>query len=227
MKKSILIILISLSFMSVYSQTEKGKMFVGGLIDYYSYRISCIDSLNKNDLNYKKFQFIPVFGYFITNNFAIGLNINFGTYSDTQSNSWNSPYITTRKTKSITYGGGGFARYYCKIVDKFFFILNGGITYTSQPEKLTYSHTDPSYVFPSNSPANQDIQNHITDCTLAPGLIYFITPKLGIQIDFGKLYYTNSTSKNTTFKYAVQNNQQISGINLNSSTFHFGLSYYF
>lgn len=202
-------------------------MFVGGQIDFYSHKNSSVDSLYKDDYNYKEFQLIPDFGYFITNNFAIGLNFNFGTNNQKQKYSSYSTYFITQETKSTTYGGGGFARYYCKIADKFFFILNGGITYTSQPEKLTYSTTDPSYVFSSNNPANQEIQNHNTDITIAPGLTYFMTPKLGIQVDFGNLYYTNSTSKNTTIKRDNHNNNQSTGINLNSSTFNVGLSYYF
>jgi len=227
MKKSVLFALLSFAFLCSNAQTEQGKIFIGGQINFNSQKTSNLDSVLVTDYSNKGFQFIPNIGYFVANNFAIGINLDFGTSSSSQTYVSNSPYTSTNSTTSVTYGGGVFARYYCKIADKFFFVLNAGITYSTQPEKVTQSSNDPNSVYSYDYPANQNIQQHVTNITLAPGLTYFMTTKLGIQVNFGNLFYTNNTSKNTTITRDNHNNYQYSGVNLNSSTFNVGLNYYF
>lgn len=204
MKKSIVIVMTLFSFLSGYSQTGKGKKFLGGQISFSNATQSELDAASDVTYDTKnlQFQFMPEFGYFIKDNLAIGLNLNFGVSSRSTTS---DVVYTSNKLNSINYGGGGYVRYYSKIADKFYFILSGILTYTFTQDKDEIT----------------DVKTNINNISLAigPGLAYFITPKLGLQGSLGSIFYNAMRSKG--------NNTDSYGISLNLSTFNFGLSYYF
>jgi hypothetical protein len=229
MKKSLLVLIAIFTITTCYSQTKTGSKLIGGEFNLGGYTNSNLDSLYKYDRNYLGFQIVPCFGYFIKDNFAIGVNFNFGITDANDKNTHTdyTPTETTVKTNSISYGGGGFARYYKKIADKFFFYANGDIAYTYQVQKSDYTTSNPNYVYPSSSPAHQEVQYNIISVDINPGLVYFATPKLGIHTAFGEIYYTNSTSKNISLHFDNHYNYSNYGINLNMTTFYLGINYYF
>lgn len=229
MKKVVLNLMAILTFITCYSQTEKGKNFIGGQISISGNTNSNHDTLYNYDLNSFGFQFNPGYGHLIKNNFAVGCNLKFGISNETQNNEYpnQSPSKSERKNNSISYGIGGFARFYKKIIDKFFFYVNGEVSYKYQIDKLVYSNNDPNYVFPSYNPANQKIQSNSISLRINPGLVYFVTSKLGIQATFGDIYYINSSSKNESVSFDNYKNTSNYGINLNISTFSLGLNYFF
>jgi hypothetical protein len=229
MRKSLLTFIAIVTITNCYSQTEKGKKIIGGQFNLSSYNYSDLDTLFKFDRNYLEFQIVPSFGYFIKDNFAIGVNLNFGFSNSTEknANSYNTLTETTAKANSISYGGGGFARYYKKIADKFFFYANGEVAYTYKVQKSDYSTSNPNYVYPPTSPAHQEVQYNTISVEINPGLVYFATPKLGIQTSFGDIFYNNSTSKNISLLHDNHNNSHNYGISLNMRTFYLGINYYF
>lgn len=229
MKKVVLNLIAILIFTTCYSQTEKGKNFIGGQISISGNTTSNHDTLYKYDMNSFGFQFNPGFGHLIKNNFAVGCDLKFGISNETQKNEYSnqSPSKIDRKTNSMSCGIGGYARYYKKIIDKFFFYVNGEVSYTYQINKLVYSSNDPNYVFPSYNPANQKVQSNIISLSINPGLVYFVTSKLGIQAAFGNIYYINSSSKNISVSFDNHKNADNYGINLNISTLSLGLNYFF
>ena len=232
MKKVLLVTLVIFTITSGFAQTEKGKMFIGGNINITGRNNSNKpDSLESEKVKSFSFQINPNVGYFIKDNFAVGINLNFGIANSTQNYnaiSGQLPYYEMNyKDNSITYGGGVFARRYFKIADKFFFLLNGNINYNYQTLKDVRSCNDPNYVFPTDYPATQKSFTKSFGISVNPGLVYFVSPKLGIQTSFGNIFYNNSTSKNTSLLYDNTNNTKIFGANLNISTFSIGLNYYF
>lgn len=228
MKKILLVLIALFTIVTCYSQTEKGKKFIGGQLNLSNNTYSYLDTLYKSNRNSFGFQIVPNFGYFIKDNFAIGVNVNFGVSNTTQNQEQQYlPTKTTSKSNSISYGGGGFARYYKKITDNFFFFANGEVSYIYQTQKFVYSNNDPNYVYPTSDPANQEVQTNSISFDVNPGLVYFVTPKLGIQTTFGDIYYNNSTSKNISLLFDNHRNVNDYGINLNISTFYLGLNYYF
>lgn len=212
-----------------YSQTEKGKMFVGGQISLSGNTNSNLDTLSKYDYNYVNFTFAPNFGYFIMDNFAIGANINLGVSNSKNDYNYTNqtPSLTTNKSTTLSYGVGGFTRYYINITDNFKFFFNGGINYLHQTQKTTNSNNDPNYIYSTSNPATQEHQINNISFAISPGIVYFVTPKLGIQAAFGNINYSYSSSKNTSLSYDNHNNSNNYGINLNLSTFNLGMNYYF
>jgi hypothetical protein len=229
MKKIVLISMAILTIMTCYSQTEKGKKFIGGQFNLSGNTNSYLDTLYKYDNNSFGFQIDPGFGFLIINNFAIGCDIKFGISDITQNIEYPSQIHSksTIKSTSISYGVGGFARYYKKIVDRFFIFVNGDVSYMYQEQKLKYSNNDPNYIYPASNPANQKVQVNNISVVISPGLVYFVTSKLGVQFVFGNIHYTNSTSKNKSLLYDNHNNANNYGININLSTLYLGLNYYF
>jgi len=229
MKKCFLILITVCGIQMGYSQTEKGKMFIGGQINLSGNTTSNLDTLYKYDYNSNGFTIAPNFGYFIIDNFAIGANVNLGVsnYTEKQNYTNQIPSEYTNKYNTLSFGIGGFARYYMNITDNFKFYFNGGMNYLHQIQKTTNSNNDPNYVYSTNNPASQENQINNVSLIISPGLVYFVTPKIGIETAFGNINYSYSSSKNTSLSYDNHNNSSSYGINLNLSTFFLCLNYYF
>jgi hypothetical protein len=229
MKKCFLVLLTVCAMQTSYSQTEKGKNFIGGQINLSGSTSSFLDTLNKFDNNSFGFSVSPNYGYFIADNVAIGVNVNFGISNAVQNSKYsnNIPSEFTYKSNTLSYGGGAFARYYLNISDKFKFYFNGGLNYFYSTQKIKNSNNDPNYVYSTSNPANKEVQTNSLAFAISPGLVYFITPKVGLHTSFGNLNYNYSRSKNISLLYDNHNNSSSYGFNFNLTTFYVGLNYYF
>jgi hypothetical protein len=208
MKFFILSVLFLAVFCTTFSQTERGEKFVGGQLSISEYDNN--NSISFNSSNYKYstdnyyLNFRPCYGYFVKDNFAIGADINFTVsnikYKDEDSNN---------KTKSKTYGIGVFGRRYVNICDNFKFFWAGRLGYNYTREEI-------------NSSA------HVNEIALnvAPGFVYFVTPHISVESQFGNLYYIHS--KGVSEDYADLSTRKNSyGINLDATSLVLGLNYYF
>ena len=234
MKKCFLVLLSVWAIQTSYSQTEKGKMFIGGSgqINLSGNKVSNLDASSKSDNNTFGFSIAPNYGYFIKDNFAIGANINLGVSNSTQNLNYNyinqtPPSTYTNKSNTLSYGIGGFACYYLNITDNFKCYFNGGVSYLYSTQKVKLSNNDPTFVYGTNDPENQEIQTNNISFAFSPGFVYFLTPKIGIQTTFGNIYYNYSSSKNKSLFYDNRTNTGSYGIDLNLSTFSLGMNYYF
>jgi hypothetical protein len=226
MKKSFFILFAVCFMQTAYSQTEKGKMFIGGQFSLGGSTNSGLDSLTTNNSNVVTFSISPNLGYFIKDNLAIGVSLNLGNTGETQNyqNSQNiPPYKTTYNYNYTSYGIGLFVRQYYNITGNFRFYLNGGINYSYQTTKLTNTYTDPY----ANDPTIQENHANNFSINITPGLVYFITPKIGIQTTFGGLNYSYSISTIPNVSYDNHSYSSNYGLNLNISSFALGLNYYF
>jgi len=218
MKKVILIAMACFAIITCQSQTEKGKMFIGGLINFSDGNTSYYDTsgLTGTSKNYH-FQITPNYGYFIKDNFAIGVNLNYLTQSTTNDNTNNSAAnINYTQTKNI-YGAGVFARYYKKLIGNFMFIANGSIAYNYEVDGETGI----------SDPINENNKINSFNVTITPGLVYFISPKFGLETTFGNLNYSYSSTKNNDTSSQSKINTSNFGLNLDFSAFSFGVNYYF
>ncbi len=233
MKKYLLLLIAIFIITITYSQTEKGKLIIDGQFNIYGHSNSDFNILSATDSNSFRFQIIPNFGYFIKDNFAIGVSLNIGVSNGMRfieipnQSPYNTTINSTAKSNSISYGGGGFVRHYKKIVGNLLFSLNGLASYTYQTTKLDYSNNIPNYHYSASDPAHQEIQANTFFVGISPGLIYFMTPKLGIETTFSSIYYSNSSSKNISLLDGNHKNANNYGFNLNITTFYFGFNYNF
>jgi hypothetical protein len=222
MKKYFLILLTACAIQAGYSQTEKGKMFIGGSFNLYGNTHSRLDSSYKYDYDRIGFTIAPNFGYFIADNLATGAFINLGFVKSNQTEDYMNrrTYSSMNNYKSnlLSLGLGGFMRYYINITDKFKFFANGNINYQFQSDKRTYQN---------NYPTNQTEESNNISINISPNFVYFVTPKLGIETSFGNIYYDYSSSKNKSVSYDNHDNSSDYGVNLSLSSFYLGLNYYF
>lgn len=220
MKKALLISMTIFTITTAYSQIGKGNKFIGGRINLYGNNDSHSDTVsNYNSRNFSTY-IIPNIGFFIKDNFAVGANLQLGIINNSSYTEYSNqiPSKTGNKYNSISYGIGGFARYYKKITDNFLLFVNGGVSYAYQTKKIVSTNS----IFPNNEPF-EAIQQSVS-VAVSPGLVYFITPKLGIESSFGNLNYTYSSSKN---KKPINENVNSSQYGINLNYLAFGLSYYF
>ena len=232
MKKRILFLFTLISFHAVYSQTEKGKMFIGGNVNLTGNSNSNLDTSYQSDFSTTTFIFAPNIGYFVADNFAIGANINLGASSLVQNNENKSttaslPSKFTNKTTTLSYGLGGFARYYIDISEKLKFFIKGGINYSYSIHNRKDSNNDPNDVNNANSSPYMDAQTNSISLLCNPGFVYFIGPKLGIETNFGNISYAYSSSTNKSLPYDNKITSHNYSLNVNPSSFCLGLNYYF
>jgi len=216
--------------LKIDASLSKGKILVGGQLSFGGSDNSTLDTLQKYDLKNSSFQFNPNFGYFIKDNLAVGLSMNLGysTSSQTYENSYNNTITkTTSTTNGLSYGFGVFARQYLKIADKFMFYINESVSLILSNNETKRTNSDAGYNFSSNYPATEENKKNDINLSVTPGLIYFLTPKLGLQTSFGNIYFNKSNSTDKNLNFDNHNNSSNYGINLNSSTFYLGLNYYF
>lgn len=229
MRTILLCALLFLVGFSAQSQTEKGRMFIGGQVSFSGSNDTSSDTLNSSTTDYFQVNIIPGFGYFIRDNFALGADINFLYTNDTRNYNYphQIPSEETMKARRLGIGGDIFASYYAKIVSGLYLTATAQAGYRHQSTTNERSSNDTSYVYPPEYPAKQTINSNQFSISVTPGLAYFITPKIGIHGSFGNLYYTYSASENISLSNDNKSHSNSYGVNLNLSTLYFGLSYYF
>lgn len=230
MKKYLLVSMAIFTITIACSQTEKGKKIICAQFNVSGNDNSNVDNLYSIKTNSLGFQIVPGFGYFISDNIAVGVNLKVGI-SNTKSVLINSDQIpdliTTNKSSAKNYGGGVFAKYYKKITTNLLFSLNGEASFSYQTTKLEHSTNDPWYVASPDNPAIQEVQLKSVFAGISPGLVYFISPKLGISTNFSSFYFNNSSSKNISVTFPNDNKVNSYGFNFSITTLYLGLNYNF
>lgn len=184
MKKTyFLVILTFLTCLSLKAQTEKGKFILGGTIN---------PEFNKKRTNFEGNPFFPLSiekwnelnissnikgGYFFINNLVVGLNIN-GNYSHTK---YLSNAFYRDNTTSINLSGGPFLRGYPIKNESFGFFIEGGGNIGVGKNSYDYSRIKNKY------------KSTQLNAYLGPGINYFITEKVGIELS---LFYSYSKEEN-------------------------------
>lgn len=182
-----------------FSQVSQGNVFAGG---------SFIIQNNKYTDNHKSttFGISPRVGYFISNNFSVGLSIGYNHYTDKTTLS-NVLGTYDHKYKNGTFNIGPFARYYKSLgSDKFFLFVEG---------QLSFAHNT---VKNEDKYASSSSDMNSIGVGFTPGFIFFPTPKFGFEANFGSLslsHYLEGSKSTTT------------GLNLNTNSLAFGFNYYF
>lgn len=182
MKYVILVFASVIATTAVYAQTSSGNMMVGGSINFSS---SSREGGSLND--YSSFSVSPSFGYFISDNFAVGTSLTIAT-SRTGTGS--------AKTTSNSFGVGPFARYY-KFTsdDRFAFFGQAGLSFSS-------GKTDPAFGNVTN--------NNALSLSIFPGAAYFFNEHwamelsiTGFQVISSDPDTDNPDDKTTTVNFSI------------------------
>lgn len=176
MKKYLAALAVSILFIAAaQAQTEKGTKIIGGSIDFNKNK-----SEGEFSSNINSFIFSPKAGYFISNNFAIGTNVNFGSTKVNQQNSLYNNY--TNHSVGVT----PFVRHYLTITERFRFISEFNLSWSTSKQKPNqYLENEAEYYVRSN----------YYSAKLSPGLAFFPTKKWAIEMVFPFLSYGKGVTK--------------------------------
>lgn len=194
-----------------HAQTEKGNFLLGGSFNFKS---------EKNSEEYPRtngFGIGPKIGYFISDNFAIGLGVDY-VYSRQK------PFVeyAQNEGQAIRYAHSGyreqglsispFVRYYVNLNTKFKFFGAFSATASDQRGKSIGENQNNTYY---------GTVNKYYGLSLAPGFAFFPTKKLAIEFSTSLLRY----QRQTWSSYLIgSSNGQVINDQYTANVLYFGLS---
>lgn len=181
MKKILFSVALLFAFSVAFSQVEKGTVLLGGSVGFNTNHYNSGKYYNEDQTSY---DLSPAVGYFFTDHFAAGLELNYNhrKYNYESSDPAN---IYGYSDKTNGYGVGPFVRYYKSLSDKVALFGHGSFIYNGYQTKR---------VFDSSTNNNFTLNNSGFNASLRPGIVFFPAKKFGFQLTAGSIGY--STSKN-------------------------------
>lgn len=193
MKKVLLLTCCTISFFAATAQTQSGGMMIGASLGYYSTNYKQTDSKSSSS------SLSPSFGYFVADNFCIGLSVISGRTVNT------SPLVTSRGSD---FGFGPFARYYKFTSNEAFaFFVDGKIMAGFSKASQT---------------GNPDSKSRSISFQVSPGFSYFFTKHWAAELAFQGLVIS---SHNTDASGGAEYTQV--GFGIQSFSPSLGMRYYF
>jgi outer membrane protein W len=169
---------------------KKGDCFISGSVGF-----STQEDKNTDDKN-TEFSVAPRFGYFVSNNIAVGVGIGFASSKDEDPTG-----VTFEQT---AFMAGAFGRYYFKPANKFSMFGHLGVDYVTTKIK----HLDP------------DLTVNGFSAALSPGFNYWISNNLSLEATIGSLGFSSAkpdvdgAKATTSFEFAVDLTDINFGLNL-------------
>lgn len=147
---------------------SKGSMFLSGT--------ATISNQKTDDVKVNEFTVAPKFGYFVSDNIAIGLGLGLG------SGKVKSDGDTVAENKTTSFGA--FGRYYVK--------TSGFAPFAEL--NVNYGTTSTEYIefLGELTPFGDGTDINTLSVNLAPGFNYFISDKFALETSVGVLGYSSS-----------------------------------
>lgn len=207
MKKLVTLAMLSAFALAANAQTEKGKIILGGSIGYSS------SKYNSNNIDGKQtsFDLVPSVGYFVKDNLALGLGIGYSEVTFTSND--RSEFLLYQKNKTDYFIVSPFIRHYVNISDQFKFFGQLSVPMQWGNEKNDVSNGNPT----ANYTPNSGYKTSSVGVSISPGMAYFPTKRIGIQLSVDGLSYFRNKSENK--------NQSSQPVNKNN-TFNIGTNFF-
>lgn len=196
MKKFFFIAVTLIAFQSAIAQTTQGSMMLGGGLSFYS------DTEQANDdYENKGLTFSPNFGYFVSDNLAVGLSLSIS----------NSTFDTgASSTDRNSFGIGPFVRYY---------------KFTSSEQFAFFGQADLMFVFgKEDDTPGGETNNRAISFGVSPGFAYFFNEHWAFDIWFLGIRYESyddntdvDDNSSNSFRFGVQSLSPNIGVR-----YHFG-----
>jgi hypothetical protein len=211
MKKNLLLLAIVVScFTMAQAQVGPGLFLGGGLGIGTSSSEVTLGSTTVDGPKGTTFTISPAIGYFLTENVAVGVRVGYGsskvTFANDDEESTSALGVELFGRSASTIGGGDFA---------WFLEANAG--YGS----LTSESVS------GNTTVEGDPETTLS-FGIAPGLMYFPSPKFGFEASLGNLFsFVNSTLEDATDDNNKFVSNELSFLDFNTMGLNFGFHYYF
>jgi outer membrane protein len=251
MKKvcSLLVILIASHFF-VSAQYNKGSIYIDGNVSYNNDNFNVATLQVGSDISRKSHNLIlsPNVGYFVANNFAIGVGLEYQSLYNTKTSITESSFnsgildhqifdITSSKWNELA--PTVFAKYIFPISDKISFSLKAKFSHGLLTDEVSVNSTTINYDTQGKI-TNQTTGSVLSDkpskqtnrFSLSPEFQYLITDKIGLQVNFTGLSYNSvpvinqsyETLDGVTFNNVINyGTEKTTTFNINPSSWSFGL----
>lgn len=168
--KKVLLTLTAVAGLTIAAnaQTEKGKIMVGGQVGFETSKVKDTDDKNNS------FSINPTVGYFVSDNWAVGTGIGYN-WSKNESDKENSVKVDAFQVAPFVrkYSANGPLRFFAQL---------------SVPMSWGKNTVEEANVESESKFENYGVE-------LAPGLAYFPTNKIGIELKVRGLYYNYNKNK--------------------------------
>ena len=191
---------------SASAQIEKGNHYLGGSLSY-SYDggpgTTTLYNFPTGYTNYTvnkvaSLEIAPQFGYFLSKNWAIGIQPNYSRSSGTETNAFTSTATGVDSYTTVN-------NYHIDVV---------GLTITLRHYTMI---TDRLGIFPEFGISSQNNVKAFSDGELtvlaSPNIVFFATPRLGINMGFGNIKYATDYHFNYNYFNLGFNNAISFGLN--------------
>jgi hypothetical protein len=231
--QSALAAVLLLGAQAAQAQLSAGHLLIGGGVNYATESPQDEDpgEITKKVTG----NFSPRIGYFVKENFVVGLDISYGGTREKIENkvvNGLGANVTKTTTKTTTQFGP-FARYYKPLGDKAAFFGHLGLGFGGQKETVEFEGADK----PDAGEIPKDIKYSIIDISLRPGFAYFITPRFGLELmtDAFSIGYNSKRKKEPLPSGAKDEDFTEKGFNatadlrdlINPLSWQIGASFYF
>ncbi len=218
MKKNVLIVLIVFSTMDLFGQISKGDIIIS--FDGNYMKTNTENGVTTNLLSAKG-QYLSIgssFGYFFSNQFIIGIGLNYDWGKETR---FNKLYFNNflqeeeMNIKSNVFLPNIYLGYYFPITSKLYFNTDLKFSYGTihSDTKTTYAGAGPSFDSYIRSSAKESKSDYFSS-QICPELTYFISTKLSLYLRLGGIEYSLIDWKKENSGWAV---------NFNPSYWKFGI----
>lgn len=201
---------------TAFAQIEKGMSVLTGNIS-----LSGGDQATTTDANgvsstvnskSKGFGTSISYGYFVANNWVIGLRGSYGVNrSDLEGNNSKS------MSRASNTGMAIYTRRYFLIAERFYFHVEGGLSYSYG---VTNSKVDTDPVWNSETTATSVIY-------VNPGLTYFVTKKFAVTANIGSANYTKQESKESQSTYRYSSTRKAPALSFSLTSIGLSASLFF
>jgi hypothetical protein len=216
MKKIIALSIVVIPYFT-FAQFTKAQVYLGGTLSTsFQNSTSNVTPPNPNLSKNNSLSISPTIGFFLNPKISLGGSIGYSSALQQFDYSTYDPNVgavvrASRKYKTSGFAISGFARHFIPISNSFYFALQEQISFTR-------SNAETTQVTGTTETSNQS-PNYSIGFAIRPILIFFPSPKWGIEAGVGTLGYSY-----TRYLADVASSNTFS---LNAGSFSFGLAYYF
>lgn len=217
MKNIIIASLLFASAIPVAAQIEKGNFLLTGGLGFSNTGATSETKIGnttttREGIDYNSYNFNLKGGYFIANNFALGLGLGYDFFG--------SKFIDgndERTTSSAITTVGIFGRYYIPYNEKFMFFGELGL--------YTGFGSDEVSEIENNTTTTEITDLSLMSAGLSAGFTYMVHKNIGLDLNVGLLNFTQMTSRNDfpNGNYD-QTTTTMSGLSFDLTTIRMGIS---
>ncbi len=212
MKKLILSLAFVAAGAGAFAQIGQGSMMLGGSLGFSSAGGGTVKNTPPGtsvDLTARSnWNFSPTFGYFVTDNIAVGVRLGLGGTNRGQVTTTDGK--TTENISSFDFNAEIFGRYYMEVATNLYFFGDAGLGFGSA--SWTDRTTD------GLDKLKDDDKNSISSfgINIAPGLAFFPSEKWGIDFTLNRIigYNMTTTTRETPAPGSVKTERSTSDFNI-------------